>query len=238
MALVMHLLMQHLRWTLAMNSAEFTQKNVELAVTVYPGMFTDANCWRIQSTKPERCWHLRLQKHWRCQLRRWDAYNWPRHFGRFSWFTTKKPVDWTSSWVSSHICSQRESLAERNIFILDFRFLSISINVVVLCVVIIIYLYLFSCINDSCMASPFIQLSKNTYFYWVICYYYAVIRNSSCHGTKKLNPWKMAVPGANFAGKRVGSKGLIYDISLSSFRFVLTRRSRWREGGREERDFE
>ena len=26
------------------------------------------------------------------------------------------------------------------------------------------------------MASPFIQLSKNTYFYWVICYYYAVIR--------------------------------------------------------------
>ena len=56
------------------------------------------------------------------------------------------------------ICSQRESLAEqygdvtlvslvqrqRNIFILDFRFLSISINVVVLCVVIIIYLYLFS----------------------------------------------------------------------------------------------
>ena len=133
----------------------------------------------------------------------------------------KKPVDWTSSWVSSHICSQRESLAEqygdvtlvqwqRNIFILDFRFLSISINVVVLCVVIIIYLYLFSWKNDSCMASPFIQLSKNTYFYWVICYYYAVIRNSSCQGTKKLNPWKMAVPGANFAGKRVGSKGLIY----------------------------
>ena len=58
------------------------------------------------------------------------------------------------------------------------------------------------------MASPFIQLSKNTYFYWVICYYYAVIRNSSCQGTKKLNPRKMAVPGANFAGKRVGSKGL------------------------------
>ena len=38
-----------------MNSAEFTLNNVELAVTVYPGMFTDANCWRIQSTKPERC---------------------------------------------------------------------------------------------------------------------------------------------------------------------------------------
>ena len=97
---------------------------------------------------------------------------------------------------------------QRNIFILDFRFLSISVNVVVLCVVIIIYLYLFSRINDSCMASPFIQRSKNTYFYWVICYYHAVIRNSSCQGTKKLNPWKMAVPGANFAGKHVGSKGL------------------------------
>ena len=55
MALVMHLLMQHLRWTMAMNSAEFTRKTVELAVTVYPGMFTDANCWRIQSTKPEQC---------------------------------------------------------------------------------------------------------------------------------------------------------------------------------------
>ena len=117
----MHLLMQHLRWILAMNSAEFTLKNVELAVTVYPGMFTDANCWRIQSTKPERCWHLRLRKHWRCQLWRWDAYNWPRHFGCFSWFTTKKPVDWTSSWVSSHICSQRESLAEQIFFLTTVR---------------------------------------------------------------------------------------------------------------------
>ena len=198
----MHLLMQHLRWILAMNSAEFTLKNVELAVTVYPGMFTDTNCWRIQSTKPERCWHLRLRKHGHCQLQRWDAYTWPGHF---SWFTTKNP----SSWVSSHSiyrCNQRESLAEQygdvtlvqwqqNIFILDFRFLSISVNVVVLCVVIVMYLYLFSQINYSCMASPFIQLSKNTYFYWVICYYHAEIRNSSCQGTKKLNPWKMVVPG-------------------------------------------
>ena len=30
-------------------------ENVELAVTFYPGMFTDTNCWRIQLTKPERC---------------------------------------------------------------------------------------------------------------------------------------------------------------------------------------
>ena len=32
--------MQHLRWPLTMNSADFTQKNVELAVTVYSGMAT------------------------------------------------------------------------------------------------------------------------------------------------------------------------------------------------------
>ena len=74
------------------------------------------------------------------------------------------------------------------------------------------YQYLFSRINYSCMASPSIQLSKNTYFYWVICYYHAVIRNSSCQGTKKLNPLKMAVPGANFGGNRVGSKELIHII--------------------------
>ena len=38
-------------------SGVYAKKNFELAVTVYPGMFTDANsnCWRIQSTKPERC---------------------------------------------------------------------------------------------------------------------------------------------------------------------------------------
>ena len=51
------------RWTLAMNSVEFTQNNVELAVTVYPGMFTDTNCWRIQSMKPQRSLHLLLRKH-------------------------------------------------------------------------------------------------------------------------------------------------------------------------------
>ena len=116
----------------------------------------------------------RLRKHGHCQIRRRDAYNWPEHFGRCGWFTTKKPVDWTSCWVSSHSiyrCSQRESLSEQygdvtlvqwqqNIFILDIRFLSISIYVVVLYVVSVMYLYLFSRINYSCMASPFIQLSK------------------------------------------------------------------------------
>ena len=34
-----------------MNSAEFTLKNVELAVTVYPGMFTDANCCAGEFTR-------------------------------------------------------------------------------------------------------------------------------------------------------------------------------------------
>ena len=140
----------------------------------------------------------------------------------------KKPVDWTSCWVSSHSiyrCSQRESLSEqygdvtlvqwqRNIFILDIRFLSISLHVVVLYVVSLMYLYLFSRINYSCMASPFIQLSKNTYFYFVICYYHAVIRNYSCQGTNKLNPWKMAVPGAHFGGKRMGSNGLNARVCL------------------------
>ena len=86
--------------------------------------------------------------------------------------------------------------------------MSISVYVVVLYVVSVMYLYLFSRINDSCMASPFIQLSKNTYFYWVICYYHAVIRNSLCQRTQKWSPGKMAVPGANFGGKRVGSNGL------------------------------
>ena len=32
----------------------FYAKNVELAVTVYSGMSTDTNCWRIQSPKPPR----------------------------------------------------------------------------------------------------------------------------------------------------------------------------------------
>ena len=169
----------------------------------------------------------RLRKHGHCQIRRRDSYNWPEHFGRCGWFTTKKPVDWTSCWVSSHSiyrCSQRESLSEqygdvtlvqwRHIFILDIRFLSISVYVVVLYVVSVMYLYLFSRINYSCMASPFIQLSKNTYFYWVICYYHAVIRNSSCQRTKKLSPWKMAAPGANFGGKRVGSNGLTHQSEI------------------------
>ena len=34
-----------------MNSAEFMQKNVELAVTVYLGMFTDTNWQRIHSRR-------------------------------------------------------------------------------------------------------------------------------------------------------------------------------------------
>ena len=160
----MHLLMQHLS-LFEMDSDDgfsgFYAKNVELVVTVYPGMFTDANCRRIQLTKPQRSWHLQLWK----QLRRWDAYNWSGHFGRCGWFTTKKPVDWTSSWVSSHSiyrCSQRDSLAEQygdmtllqwqqNIFILDIRFLSNSVLFVVLYVVIVMYLYLFLRINYICM---------------------------------------------------------------------------------------
>ena len=32
----------------------FYAKNVELAVTVYSGMSTNTNIWRIQSTKPPR----------------------------------------------------------------------------------------------------------------------------------------------------------------------------------------
>ena len=32
----------------------FYAKNIELAVTVYSGMSTDTNSWRIQSTKPPR----------------------------------------------------------------------------------------------------------------------------------------------------------------------------------------
>ncbi len=111
-----------------------------------------------------------------------------------------------SSIQSMHVLyrsSQRESLSEqygvvtlvqwqRNIFILDIRFLSISVHVVVLYVVIVMYLYLFSRIKYSCMAGPFIQLSKNTHFYWVICYYHAVIRNFSCQGTKNgiLEKWR------------------------------------------------
>ena len=50
-------------------------------------------------------------------------------------------------------------------FILDIHFLSISVYVVVIYVVIVMDLYLFSGINYSFMASPFIQLSKNTYFF-------------------------------------------------------------------------
>ena len=50
------------------------------------------------------------------------------------------------------------STVNKNIFILDIRFLSISVHVVVLYVVGVMYLYLFSRINYSCMASPIIQL--------------------------------------------------------------------------------
>ena len=42
----------------------FYAKNVELAVTVYSGMATDTNCWRIQSTKPPRSRHLPTSKTW------------------------------------------------------------------------------------------------------------------------------------------------------------------------------
>ena len=52
----------------------------------------------------------------------------------------------------------------------------------------------------------------------VLC---VVIMNSSCQGTKKLNPRKMAVPGANFAGKGVGSKGLNKIIHSHTFQFSM-----------------
>ena len=42
----------------------FYAKKVELAVTVYSGMATDTNCWRIQSTKPPRSRHLPTSKTW------------------------------------------------------------------------------------------------------------------------------------------------------------------------------
>ena len=170
----MHLLMQHLRWTWAINSAEFTQKNVELAVTVYPGMFTDTNSWRIQSTKPQRSWHLQLRKHGHCQLRRWDTYNWPRHFGRCGYFTTKKN-QWTEHLVEYPVIAFRSDAAnmnrllnsaviwrsfnDNNIFYFGHSFLvNFCTRCCTLCGNCHVHLYLFSRINYSCLASPFIQL--------------------------------------------------------------------------------
>ena len=126
--------------------------------------------WRIQSTKPQRSWHLRLRKHGHCQLRRWDTYDildvvapkkqWTEHLVEYpviAFIDAANMNRLLNSTVNRDVTlvqwQQNIFILDYfyfgHVFILDIRFLSISVHDVVLCAVIVTYLYLCSRIYES-----------------------------------------------------------------------------------------
>ena len=96
-----------------MNSAEFTLKNVELAVTVYPGMFTDGNCCAGKFTRQSQN-DVDISDFENIDAASSDDETLIIDPDILDVLADLPPKNqWTEHLVSSHIRSQRESLAEQ-----------------------------------------------------------------------------------------------------------------------------